>query len=161
MTDYTLNYSFKKVADNAWAVNYRVVDKDGIVVLAEREWIYKPMRRTLETNNEVRNALNSLFGARKIATWRLDGTMKILCDNPDSDFLSRSVMLHRTMLKRALAERAKEEPKPAVSVVPSNNSDALYEVINKNGVWTIIKHEQPLLTSEQAKTVLFQKIVNG
>ena len=59
MTDYTLNYSFKKAADNAWAVNYRVVDKDGIVVLAEREWIYKPMRRTFETNNEVRNALNS------------------------------------------------------------------------------------------------------
>ena len=87
--------------------------------------------------------------------------MKTVCNNPDSDFLSRSEMFRRTMLKRAQEERLAEEPKPAVSVVPSNNSDAVYEVVNKNGVWTIIKHEQPLLTAEQAKTVLFQKIVNG
>lgn len=161
MTDYTLSYTFKKVADNAWAVNYRCVDKDGIVVLAEREWIYKPMRRTFETNNEVRNALNALFGARKVTTWKLPGSMRTVCENPDSDFLSRSEMFRRTMLKRAKEASLVEEPKPVVSVVPTTNSDAVYEVVNKNGVWTIVKHEQPLLTAEQAKTVLFQKIVNG
>lgn len=160
MNNYTLTYSFKKVADNVYAVTYNCVDQNNMVILAEREWLYKPLKRKFETNNEVRNALNALFGARKCTTWKLDGQMKIICTNPESDFLSKSEMYRRTIEKRqreALAAiRANEQP-----VVQASSSDALYEVVNKNGVWTIVKHAEPLYTAEQAKTVLFQKIVNG
>jgi len=42
-----------------------------------------------------------------------------------------------------------------------DNTQRIFEVIQENGVWTIIKHDRPLLTEQQAKIEFFAKVVNA
>ena len=163
MNSYTNEFSFKKIADNAYSVTYRVVDEKGNFIAGEKDWVYTPRGRAMKNMNDVRNVLSSLFYARKIAVWKLDGPMKNVCTNPASDFKTKAELIREAFAKKREEAVAKvvAAQKPAPSVVPSACDQALYEVVCKNGVWTIIKHDQPLYTAEQAKTVLFQKIVNG
>lgn len=159
MSNYTTTFSFKKVADNAYSITYKTVSDAGEIIAAESDWIYVPRGRSFKNMNEARTAISALFSAKKINVWRLDGPMRCICTNPESDFKTRS-----ELIQAAYAARRAEKAEPvaaATSVVPKSDDPALYEVVNKNGIWTIVKHAEPLYTAEQAKTVLFQKIVNG
>ena len=40
-------------------------------------------------------------------------------------------------------------------------SDCVYEVVQVSGVWTICKHDSPLLTYDEAADVLFKQLTKG
>lgn len=161
MSNYTTTFSFKKVADNAYSITYKTVSDAGQIIAAETDWVYVPRGRSFKNMNEARNAIAALFTARKINVWHLDGPMRCICTNPESDFKTRSELMLDAMAARRVEKTEQVAAAVKTSVVPKSEDPALYEVVNKNGVWTIVKHAEPLYTADQAKTVLFQKIVNG
>ena len=73
-----------------------------------------------------------------------------VCLNDKSWFLTKGEKANKTRM------RAKNQAAEA-----TDSDERLYTVAQVNGVWTIKKVETQLLSEEEAKTVLFKKIVNG
>ena len=70
--------------------------------------------------------------------------------NDKSWFLTKGEKANKTRL------RAKNQ-----AVEDTDSGERLYTVAQVNGVWTIKKVETQLLSEEEAKTLLYKKIVNG
>lgn len=154
MAKYTLYFKMNKPEriNGAAICHYymRFVDNETDSVLMETTTTYTPLSLTPTDMNDWRRFVAQ--AARMRVRKELDIRKDIItvCLNDKSWFLTKGEKANKTRL------RAKNH------VVESTDSgERIYTVVQEHGVWTIKKVETQLLTEEEAKTVLFKKIVNG
>lgn len=154
MAKYTLYFKMNKPEriNGAAICHYymRFVDNETDSVLMETTTTYTPVTLTPTDMNDWRRFIAQ--AARMRVRKELDIRKDIItvCLNDKSWFLTKGEKANKTRL------RAKNH------VVESTDSgERIYTVVQEHGVWTIKKVETQLLTEEEAKTVLFKKIVNG
>lgn len=154
MAKYTLYFKMGKPGrvDGAEICHYymRFVDNETDSVLMETTTTYTPVTLTPTDMNDWRRFIAQ--AARMRVRKELDIRKDIItvCLNDKSWFLTKGEKANKTRL------RAKNQ-----AVENTDSGERLYTVAQVNGVWTIKKVETQLLTEEEAKTVLFKKIVNG
>ena len=154
MTKYTLYFKMEKPEriDGAAICHYymRFVDNETDSVLMETTTTYTPVTLTPTDMNDWRRfiALAARMRVKKELDIRKD--IVCVCLNDKSWFLTKGEKANKTRL------RAKNQ-----AVEATDSGERLYTVAQVNGVWTIKKVETQLLSEEEAKTVLFKKIVNG
>lgn len=154
MAKYTLYFKMGKPGrvDGAAICHYymRFVDNETDSVLLETTTTYTPTTLTPTDMNDWRRFVAQ--AARMRIRKELDITKDIIsvCLNDKSWFLTKGEKANKTRL------RAKNQ-----AVEDADSGERLYTVAQVNGVWTIKKVETQLLSEEEAKTVLFKKIVNG
>lgn len=151
-------FKFFRESPTTFQVMWTLADENGSIIDSGSRK-YTPMDgHPIETMNEAKVKIRATV--RMDIKYRFPGRdFKIVCTNPESDFLSRVEMLERTRQKnKGIVAELLEASQP---VVPSSDTDLLYEVVEVNGVWTIIKHTEPYYTEAEAKTELFKRIVNG
>lgn len=68
---------------------------------------------------------------------------------------------HKHMSTMFSAPSALRDASPVEEPEPEIVEDALYEILQVKGVWTIFKHEFPLLTWNKACELLKQKVENN
>lgn len=167
MSRYKVEYSFTKLNKNGISdARYNLYDNEACKWLVNTTYVtYKPQARLLEeapveTMNDLKERVRQAIRARIRADLGIYKDIEFACLNPDSDFLTRSEMFtHNKAKRRERAGKANEgiATSPTEANATTGPEKRLYEVIKKNDVWTIIKHEQELLT----KTQLITYIVNG
>ena len=154
MAKYTLYFKMGKPGrvDGAEICHYymRFVDNETDSVLMETTTTYTPISLTPTDMNDWRRFVAQ--AARMRVRKELDIRKDIICVclNDKSWFLTKGEKANKTRM------RAKNQ-----AVENTDSGERLYTVAQVNGVWTIKKVETQLLTEEEAKTLLFQKIVNG
>ena len=154
MAKYTLYFKMGKPGrvDGAEICHYymRFVDNETDSVLMETTTTYTPISLTPTDMNDWRRFVAQ--AARMRVRKELDIRKDIICVclNDKSWFLTKGEKANKTRM------RAKNQ-----AVENTDSGERLYTVAQVNGVWTIKKVETQLLTEEEAKTVLFKKIVNG
>lgn len=171
MSRYKVEYYFTKLNKNGISdARYNLYDNEACKWLVNTTYVtYKPQARLLEeapieTMNDLKERVRQAIRARIRADLGIYKDIEFICTNPDSDFLTRSEMFaHNKAKRRARAGKASEgiTSTPAETTATTGPEKRLYEVIKKNDVWTIVKHEAELLTAQEAKTQLFAHIVNG
>ena len=138
MAKYTLYFKMEKPEriNGAAICHYymRFVDNEADIVLLDATTTYTPTTVTPTDMNEL--------DIRK--------DIVSVCLNDKSWFLTKGEKANKTRL------RAKNQ-----AVEATDSGERLYTVAQVDGIWTIKKVETQLLTEEEAKTLLFQKIVNG
>lgn len=171
MSRYKVEYSFTKLNKNGVSdARYNLYDNEACKWLVNTTYVtYKPQAQVLEespidTMNDLKERVRQAIRARIRATLGIYKDIEFTCTNPDSDFLTRSEMFAINKAKRReradkVGEGISSNPTEANAVTGAEKR--LYEVIKKNDVWTIVKHETELLTAQEAKTQLFAHIVNG
>lgn len=154
MAKYTLYFKMGKPEriNGAETCHYylRFVDNETDSVLMETTTTYTPISLTPTDMNDWRRFVAQ--AARMRVRKELDIAKDIVCVclNDKSWFLTKGEKANKTRL------RAKNQ-----TVEATDSGERLYTVAQVNGVWTIKKVETQLLSEEEAKTVLFKKIVNG
>lgn len=171
MSRYKVEYYFTKLNKNGISdARFNLYDNEACKWVANTTYVtYKPQEQVLEespieTMNDLKERVRQAIRARIRANFGIYKDIKFICTNPDSDFLTRSEMFAINKAKRR--ERAGKDSEgitstPAETIAATEPEKRLYEVIKKNDVWTIVKHETELLTAQEAKTQLFAHIVNG
>lgn len=139
---YPYWFSFKRISDGA--------------ILLSGDFIYVPRSRCIETEFDLREGVRDT--ARMLIRNRLGKFKNItfICDIDKSPFALRRAKLPIpfNLENKGMSYKQVKVEKPAVE-------KKQYSVVNKNGVWTIERCNAELLTEEEAKTLLFKKIVNG
>ena len=154
MAKYTLYFKMEKPEriNGAAICHYymRFVDNETDIVLLDATTTYTPTTVTPTDMNDWRRFIAQ--AARMRVRKELDIRKDIICVclNDKSWFLTKGEKANKTRM------RAKNQ-----AVENTDSGERLYTVAQVNGVWTIKKVETQLLTEEEAKTVLFKKIVNG
>lgn len=162
---HTCEFNFTKLGEGEYRVNYAVADAANREIDSGTR-IYRPRSMDkIKDNNDVRAFTNAWLRATILFALGLNKGVKFVCTNPESDFVSRADKMRATLERNKrsrLLVAAQDEPVAESRPTPTASSNGrLFEVVQKNGVWTIIKHESELLTEEEAKTQLFARIVNG
>lgn len=154
MAKYTLYFKMGKPERiNGAAIchyNMRFIDNETDSVLLETPTTYTPVTVTPTDMNDWRRFIAQAARMRVRKELGIAKDITTVCLNDKSWFLTKGEKANKTRL------RTKNQ---AVEVTDSG--ERLYTVAQVNGVWTIKKVETQLLTEEEAKTVLFKKIVNG
>lgn len=151
-------FKFFRESPTTFRVMWTLTDEKGSIIDSGTRK-YSPIDgRPIDTMNEAKVKIRATV--RMDIKYRFPGRdFKIVCTNPESDFLTRAEMYARKRQKNKVL--VEELSGPTQPVVPSGDTDQLYEVVEMNGVWTIVKHTEPYYTEAEAKTELFKRIVNG
>ena len=154
MTKYTLYFKMGKPEriNGAAICHYymRFVDNETDSVLLETTTTYTPVSLTPTDMNDWRRFIAQAARMRVRKELDIRKDIVCVCLNDKSWFLTKGEKANKTRM------RAKN-----LAVENTDSGERLYTVAQVNGVWTIKKVETQLLTEEEAKTVLFKKIVNG
>lgn len=152
----TIEYTFEQIGIRKYRVVYSAHDTEGTININNADAVYRPFRE-FKNNNEIRNGCYKFFSNLAKRAWDFTGSVSIICCNPNEDFLPLRWKHKKTNLQ---APKIVELPldKPMGPVEPNA---CVYEVVQVDGVWTIIRHAEPYYTQEQAKVELFKRIVNG
>lgn len=154
MAKYTLYFKMGKPEriNGAAICHYymRFVDNETDSVLLKTTTTYTPTTLTPTDMNDWRRFIAQAARMRVKKELDIRKDITSVCLNDKSWFLTKGEKANKT---RA---RAKNQ-----TVEATDSGERLYTVAQVNGVWTIKKVETQLLSEEEAKTVLFQKIVNG
>lgn len=154
MTKYTLYFKMQKPEriDGAAICHYymRFVDNETDSVLMETTTTYTPITLTPTDMNDWRRFIAQAARMRVKKELDIRKDIVCVCLNDKSWFLTKGEKANKTRL------RAKNQ-----AVEATDSGERLYTVAQVNGVWTIKKVETQLLSEEEAKTLLFKKIVNG
>lgn len=137
-----VNFTFIKMNDFQYKVSYVVKDEKNRKVFSEcNNYIYSPIR-SVSSMKEAKKKIAYALRMRLKSMFEDESNYSIHCDNPKEDFIEKTVHV---------------EPK----TVPSSlDKERLYEVVELDGCYGIIKHKEPFYTEEQAKTVLMARILN-
>ena len=146
-------FKFFKDTDSKYDVMYTLMDEKGATIDAGRV-PYVPLHGPLKTMNEAKKKITQALCMRLKYT-RPGVNIKMICKNPQSDFLTKSQMY---WINKGMP--TEEQPKVSCVATPDNN-EQLFEVVEVGGIWTIKKHDEPYYTEAEAKTELFKRIVNG
>lgn len=154
MTKYTIYFKMGKPEriNGAAICHYymRFVDNETDSVLLETTTTYTPVSLTPTDMNDWRRFIAQAARMRVKKELGITKDITTVCLNDKSWFLTKGEKANKTRL------RAKNQ-----AVEDTDSGERLYTVAQVNGVWTIKKVETQLLTGEEAKTLLFKKIVNG
>lgn len=154
MAKYTLYFKMTKPEriNGAAICHYhmRFMDNETDSVLMETTTTYTPVTVTPTDMNDWRRFVAQAARMRVRKELGIAKDIITVCLNDKSWFLTKGEKANKTRL------RAKNQ-----AVEDTDSGERLYTVAQVNGVWTIKKVETQLLTEEEAKTLLFQKIVNG
>lgn len=154
MAKYTLYFKMGKPERiNGAAIchyNMRIIDNETDSVLLETTTTYTPVTVTPTDMNDWRRFIAQAARMRVRKELGIAKDITTVCLNDKSWFLTKGEKANKTRL------RAKKQ-----TVEDTDSGERLYTVAQVNGVWTIKKVETQLLTEEEAKTILFKKIVNG
>lgn len=131
---YKYSYDLKKVSD-------------GSVILNETK-IYRPRTRTIKTEFDLRHGVRDAIRMYIKYLLKINKRISFRCTNTSNSITRRSLLKPCFNTPCITKELQKQDKK-------------LYSVIQIQGVWTIKKCTSELLTEEEAKTLLFKKIVNG
>lgn len=151
MAKYTLYFKMGKPGrvDGADICHYymRFVDNETDSVLMETTTTYTPVSLCPQDMNDWRASVGQAARMRVKKELGVTQSIKVVCLNDASMFLTKYEKTKKTRLGTRNSD--------------TDSGERLYTVAQVNGVWTIKKVETQLLTEEEAKTVLFKKIVNG
>lgn len=154
MTKYTLYFKMWKPEriNGAEICHYymRFIDNETDSVLLETTTTYTPVTVTPTDMNDWRSCIGNAARMRVKKELGISKDITTVCLNDKSLFLTKGEKANKTRL------RSKNQ-----AVEDTDSGERIYTVVQENGVWTIKKVETQLLTEEEAKTVLFKKIVNG
>lgn len=142
--------------DGEWKTNYRykLINTETGEVISDVTTTYTPRARIPDDMNEWRTAIAYAARMRVREEHKIFNDMSIVCLNKKSDFLTKGEKSKKTRASKRVAALAAPQTE-------SVQQDCCYYVVQDNGVWTIKKSASQLLTEDEAKTLLFQKIVNG
>lgn len=154
MAKYTLYFKMGKPEriNGAAICHYymRFVDNETDSVLLETTTTYTPVSLTPTDMNDWRRFIAQAARMRVKKELGITKDITTVCLNDKSWFLTKSEKAKKMRL------RAKNQ-----AVEDTDSGERLYTVAQVNSVWTIKKVETQLLTEEEAKMLLFKKIVNG
>ena len=154
MTKYTLYFKMEKPEriNGADFCHYymRFIDNETDSVLLETTTTYTPATLVPTDMNDWRRFVTQAARMRVKKELGITKNITTVCLNDKSCFLTKGEKIAKTRLC------AKNQ-----AVEDTDSGERLYTVAQVNGVWTIKKVETQLLTEDEAKTLLFQKIVNG
>lgn len=154
MAKYTLYFKMGKPEriNGAAICHYymRFIDNETDNVLMETTTTYTPVKLTPTDMNDWRRFIAQAARMRVRKELDIRKDIVCVCLNDKSWFLTKGEKANKTRM------RAKN-----LAVENTDSGERLYTVAQVNGVWTIKKVETQLLSGEEAKTLLFQKIVNG
>jgi len=143
-----LEYTYKKITERDYYLTYVLKNTEGDILMQEDDRPYRVCRTLPASEKELRGRIAKTFFNINDRFWKVEGGIRVICMN---DFDEDKGAQQLTM---------PQVDKP--SVVPAHNdNERVYEVVKQGTVWTIVKRSEPLYTTEQAKTILFQRIVNG
>lgn len=153
MAKYTLYFKMGKperIGDNEIChYHLRFVENATQRILYETTTTYTPISLEPQDMNDWRNGIVQAARMRVKKELGISKDVSAVCVNDKSWFLTKGEKISKT---RSNAK---------APVVKTSTEERLYTVVQEHGVWTIKKAETQLLTEEEAKTVLFKKIVNG
>lgn len=149
---YMLETKIARLSKTQFSLEYKLT-KDS-QLLESDVYVYTP--RTHAGGITLRQANMNARWALRTSLARRHNTTKIrmVCTTSKEDFIKDEKEIERAV---ALLHGA---PQPITPSAPKN-TERLYEVVKVGDVWTIVKHENPFYTAEEAKTQLFAKVVNG
>ena len=154
MARYTLYFKMRKPEriNGADICHYymRFVDNEENNTLLETTTTYTPVLAEPNDLNDWRRLIAQAARMRILKECKLSQDISVVCLNDKSEFLTKGEKAKKTRIVAKI--HAAEE---------SVSGERIYTVVQEHGVWTIKKVETQLLTEEEAKTVLFKKIVNG
>ena len=153
MAKYTLYFKMGKperIGDNEICrYHLRFVENATKSILYETTTTYTPTSLNLQDMNDWRNGIVQAARMRVKKELGITKDVTAVCVNDKSWFLTKGEKISKT------------RSSTKTPVVKTSTEERLYTVVQEHGVWTIKKVETQLLTEEEAKTVLFKKIVNG
>ena len=154
MAKYTLYFKMGKperIGENEICrYHLRFVENATKSILYETTTTYTPTSLKPQDMNDWRKYIAQAARMRVRKELAIAKDIISVCLNDKSWFLTKGEKANKTRM------RAKNQAAEA-----TDSGERLYTVAQVNGVWTIKKVETQLLTEEEAKTVLFKKIVNG
>lgn len=154
MARYTLYFKMRKPEriNGADICHYylRFDDNEAKNTLLETTTTYTPVLAEPKDMNDWRRLIAQAARMRILKECKISQDISVICLNDKSDFLTKGEKAIKTRM--AAKNHAAED---------SDSGVRIYTVVQEHGVWTIKKVEIQLLTEEEAKTVLFKKIVNG
>lgn len=153
MAKYTLYFKIGKperIGENEICrYHLRFVENATKSILYETTTTYTPTTLEPQDMNDWRNGIVQAARMRVRKELGIAKDVTSVCVNDKSWFLTKG------------EKRNKTRSNAKAPVVKTSTEERLYTVVQEHGVWTIKKVETQLLTEEEAKTLLFQKIVNG
>lgn len=153
MAKYTLYFKIEKperIGENEICrYHLRFVENATKNILYETTTTYTPVSLKPQDMNDWRNGIVQAARMRVRKELGIAKDVTSVCVNDKSWFLTKGEKISKT---RSNAK---------APVVEISTEERLYTVVQEHGVWTIKKVETQLLTEEEAKTLLFKKIVNG
>ena len=151
MAKYTLYFKMdnpERINDTNFCHYYlRFVENTTETTLYEAKTTYTPVSLCPQDMNDWRASVGQAARMRVKKELGVTQGIKVVCLNDTSMFLTKYEKTKKTRLGTRNSD--------------TDSGERLYTVAQVNGVWTIKKVETQLLTEEEAKTVLFKKIVNG
>lgn len=125
--------------------------RTGQVIAEEEPYRYSTSKDKFDSPKAINNYIMAALRMWCKAKHGIGESITRICLNDDYSWAP----------KELLADKPTEVPvKVETPVKPVDNS-RLFEVVQIHGVWTIVKHDKPLLTEQQAKIEFFAKVVNG
>lgn len=153
MAKYTLYFKMEKperIGENEICrYHLRFVENATKSILYETTTTYTPIALEPQDMNDWRNGIVQAARMRVRKELGIAKDVTAVCVNDKSWFLTKGEKISK-------ARSSTKTP-----VVKPSTEERLYTVVQEHGVWTIKKVETQLLSEEEAKTVLFKKIVNG
>lgn len=134
-----IEFMMQKIASRKYKITYNVFCKEEDINLTNVEFFYSPHVDFTNEADARRGGIKCLHNvADRVYKYR--GRKQITCVSIDM----------------GVPKVLKNEPAQAADVP----SERVYEVIQKDGIWTINKRSTPFLTEEQAKIELMKHITN-
>lgn len=134
-----IEFMMQKIASRKYKITYNVFCKEEAINLTNEEFFYSPHVDFANEADARRGGIKCMQNvAERIYKYR--GRKQIMCVSIDMG-------------------APKVPVKEPVQVV-ATPSERVYEVIQKDGIWTINKRSTPFLTEEQAKIELMKHITN-
>lgn len=153
MAKYTLYFKMGKPerigGNEICRYHLRFVENATKSILYETTTTYTPTSLEPQDMNDWRNGIVQAARMRVKKELGITKDVTSVCVNDKSWFLTKGEKI------------SKARSRTKTPVVKTSTEERLYTVVQEHGVWTIKKVETQLLTEEEAKTVLFKKIVNG
>lgn len=153
--EYIITFSYEpKISKDTGGFNYgyELLRTSDNTVLRKENLVYAPVTRYIENEYDLQEAISDIVRLRIKAKLGISKSIRI-----------RPAVYKTLNALRANVLNVNNKPKPQIQFVPAQPEDdeRMYMLVNKGGVWTIERAANKFLNEDEAKALLFKKIVNG
>lgn len=153
--EYILTFSYEpKLSKDTGGFNYEyeLLRTSDNAIIRKESLVYVPVTRSIETEYDLQEALSDIVRVRVKAKTGLSKNMRV-----------RPAFYKTLRDLRANVLNVNCRPRPQTHIMPiqAEDDDRMYMVVRKDGVWTIERAANKFLNEDEAKALLFKKIVNG